>query len=92
MEENIKKVKKLKKLLHGEAKEEFAEPLEKLLREYKQRGEIIESFIWQTNFDMKILEEDYIEKSKIKEILNKAEVMDYYTLSDVIEDLEKLLK
>lgn len=92
MEENIKKIKKLKKLLNGEAKEEFGEPLEKLLKEYDQRGEIIESFIWQTNFDMKILEEDYIEKSKIKQILDKAEVMDYYTLSNVIEDLENLLK
>ena len=35
--------------------------------------------------------EDYIPKSKIKEIRDKAEVMDYYTLPDVIEDLNKLL-
>lgn len=27
-----------------------------------------------------------------KEILDKAECMDYYTLIDVIKDLEKLLK
>ena len=37
-------------------------------------------------------EKDYIPKSKIKEIRDKAEVMDYYTLPDVIEDLNKLLE
>ena len=37
------------------------------------------------------LGEDYIPKSKIKEIRDKAEVMDYYTLPDVIDDLNKLL-
>lgn len=30
-------------------------------------------------------------KDTIKQIRDKAEVMDYYTLSDVIEDLNKLL-
>lgn len=30
-------------------------------------------------------------KNKIKEIRDKAEVMDYYTLSDVIDDLNELL-
>lgn len=35
---------------------------------------------------------NYIHKDKIKEILDKAECMDYYTLADVIEDLEKLVK
>lgn len=34
---------------------------------------------------------NYTPKSKIKEIRDKAEVMDYYTLPDVIEDLNKLL-
>ena len=38
-----------------------------------------------------MINEKYIEKSKIKEIRDKAEVMDYYVLSDVIEDLNKLL-
>lgn len=37
------------------------------------------------------LGDDYIQKSKIAEIRDKAEVMDYYVLSDVIEDLNKLL-
>ena len=35
---------------------------------------------------------DYIPKSKIKKIRDKAEVMDYYVLSDVIDDLNKLLE
>lgn len=35
---------------------------------------------------------NYISKQKIKEILDKAEVMDYYTLPDVIDDLTKLLE
>lgn len=38
-----------------------------------------------------IIDEQYIEKSKIKEIRDKAEVMEYYTLPDVIKDLNKLL-
>lgn len=35
--------------------------------------------------------ENSIPKSKIKEIRDKAEVMDYYTLPDIIDDLNKLL-
>lgn len=35
---------------------------------------------------------NYTPKSKIKEIRDKAEVMDYYTLPDVIDDLNKLLE
>lgn len=36
--------------------------------------------------------ENSIPKQKLKEILDKAEVMDYYTLPDVIKDLENLLE
>ena len=43
------------------------------------------------NNDLKEKLADSISKSKIKEIRDKAEVMDYYTLPDVIEDLNKLL-
>ena len=35
--------------------------------------------------------DNYIPKQKVEEILVKAEVMDYYSLPDVIEDLEKVL-
>ena len=40
----------------------------------------------------KAIRANYIPKSKIKEIRDKAEVMDYYTLPDVIDDLNKLLE
>ena len=33
-----------------------------------------------------------IPKQKVKEILDKAEAMDYYTLPDVINDLQELLE
>lgn len=36
--------------------------------------------------------ENSIPKQKVKEILDKAEVMDYYTLPDVINDLQELLE
>lgn len=36
--------------------------------------------------------EDFIPKSKIREIRDKAECMDYYVLNDVISDLNKLLE
>ena len=41
---------------------------------------------------LEYIKENYIPVKKVKEILDKAEVMDYYTLPDVIEDLEKLLE
>lgn len=42
--------------------------------------------------DIKLLIKGYRElEAKVKEIRDKAEVMDYYTLPDVIEDLNKLL-
>lgn len=34
---------------------------------------------------------NYISKDKIREIRDKAEVMDYYSLNDVIDDLSKLI-
>ena len=38
------------------------------------------------------IKQNYIPKQKVKEILDKSEVMDYYTLPDVIDDLTKLLE
>ena len=43
------------------------------------------------NTIMAILDERDRWRKKIKEIRDKAEVMDYYTLPDVIDDLDKLL-
>ena len=43
------------------------------------------------NTIMAILDERDRWKRTIKEIRDKAEVMDYYTLPDVIDDLNKLL-
>ena len=40
---------------------------------------------------MTAFDRGFIPKKKIQEILDKAEVMDYYTLPDVINDLEKVL-
>lgn len=39
----------------------------------------------------KYIDKDFISKDKIKEIRDKAEVMDYYTLTEVIDDLSKLI-
>lgn len=47
---------------------------------------------WQEKTVYESLKEKYIPVQKVKEILDKAEVMDYYTLPNVIEDLEKLLE
>lgn len=41
--------------------------------------------------ELEIQEGCYISKDKIREIRDKAEVMDYYTLNDVIDDLSKLI-
>lgn len=44
------------------------------------------------NTIMAILDERDMWRKKTKEIRDKAEVMDYYTLHDVIDDLNKLLE
>lgn len=41
--------------------------------------------------ELEIQEGCYISKDKIREIRDKAEVMDYYSLNDVIDDLSKLI-
>lgn len=57
----------------------------------KKKVKELEEELYSAN---KIVEEYLggIPKQKVKEILDKAEVMDYYTLLDVIQDLEKLLE
>lgn len=78
-----KLVKKIKEL----EKENMQNDLEKIGIEENIKAdmkEIIERY-YTAN-------EECIPKQKVKEILDKAEVMDYYTLPDVIRDLEKLLE
>lgn len=95
MEENITIVKSLiedlqreEKLIGYDAEIEI-QALENLMKQYR---ELEERIIQLTNLlCINDSDENYIEKTKIKEIRDKAEVMDYYCLSDVIEDLNKLL-
>lgn len=54
--------------------------------------EDLEKQITELNNKIFELENNSVPKSKIKEIRDKAEVMDYYTLPDVIDDLNKLLE
>lgn len=62
---------------------------------YKQKERIIEledeNHIQRSQL-MSAFDRGFIPKQKIEEILDKAEVMDYYTLPDVIADLEKIMK
>lgn len=78
-----KLVKKIKEL----EKENMQNDLEKIGIEENIKAdmkEIIERYYTANK--------ECIPKQKVKEILDKAEVMDYYTLPDVIRDLEKLLE
>lgn len=68
--------------------------LENLIKGYRELEKELERI---KSLDIYKLVEDYetgqlIPKSKIKEIRDKAEVMDYYVLGDVIDDLNKLLE
>ena len=67
---------------------ELEEENESLVRQYEYQGALMVN----EYCSIKKVFELFIPKSKIKEIRDKAEVMDYYTLPDVIEDLNKLLK
>ena len=61
------------------------------IRELEEENRILASEGSRVRLDLYI-KGNYIPKQKIKEILDKAEVMDYYTLPDVIDDLTKLLE
>ena len=67
--------------------------IEKLIEELtKVRPEMLnDEALKLFNTIMAILDERDRWRKKIKEIRDKAEVMDYYTLPDVIDDLNKLL-
>ena len=93
-------------VLNVEYLKSIKEYIENLIKGYRELKEINESFIWQSNFDMKYYEENYIPKSKIKEKLEELESKikatfckymteeDYYNnkflSSDVAEDYEVL--
>lgn len=62
--------------------------LKKYIRELEEQ---IDKHVYFETTNPKEIEKNYIPKSKIKEIRDKAEVMDYYTLNNVIDDLTKLL-
>ena len=69
------------------------EDIENLIEQLtKVRPEMLnEEALKLFNTIMAILDERDRWRKKIKEIRDKAEVMDYYTLPDVIDDLNKLL-
>ena len=65
------------------------EDLREMEKDFRDEGEyrkanVVDLFIIQSTHCK-------IERSKVKEILDKAETMDYYGLKDVIEDLQNLL-
>ena len=92
MEEDIELLKEFVEAI-GEEYEIVRErqALEKLIKGYRALGEDY-NHRCQLAIDRKIELENSVPKSKIKEIRDKAEVMDYYTLPDVIDDLNKLLE
>ena len=51
-----------------------------------------ENLHWRGSYHLLSRKIDVIPRQKVKEILDKAEVMDYYTLPDVINDLQELLE
>lgn len=72
--------------------------IENLIQENKELKEIRDSLLWQKNFDTKILDEDYIPKSKVKEIVelydNTLQCTRKYNqdLADILCDFEELLE
>lgn len=65
--------------------------LSKKIKKIKVENKTLKEFTSEV-FNAEDISKKYIQKKKIKEILDKAEVMDYYTLPDIIRDLEKLLE
>lgn len=66
--------------------------LEQAIENLIKRNKELEEWKREKGCSIQEVYELFIPKSKIKEIRDKAEVMDYYTLPDVIEDLNKLLE
>lgn len=102
IEDDIKKLNKFNEyenavVLSEEALYEIQEAIEHILSEREQDKARIKE-LERSYFHEKLAKEEVeellecsISKQKVKEILDKAEVMDYYTLPDVINDLQELL-
>ena len=67
MEEDVKKCETLLGSERWVLGTQDKKALENLIKGYRELKEINESFIWQSNFDMKFYEENYIPKSRVKE-------------------------
>ena len=85
LEERNSDKKQLKEILNKNLE------LSKKIKKIKVENKTIKEFTSEV-FNAEDISKKYIQKKKIKEILDKAEVMDYYTLPDVIDDLTKLLE
>lgn len=85
LEERNSDKKQLKEILNKNLE------LSKKIKKLKVENKTLKEFASDV-FNAEDISKEYIQKKKIKEILDKTEVMDYYTLPDVILDLEKLLE
>lgn len=106
IEDDIKKLNKFNEyentvVLSEEALYEIQDAIEHILsereqdkariKELEEKNRMLALEGSRVRLDLYI-KQNYIPKQKVKEILDKAEVMDYYTLPDVIDDLTKLLE
>ena len=69
--------------------------LENLIKGYRELEEIAESYIWQSNFDMKFYEENYIPKSKIADKIKELVIEEetgYFDNSRIIRVLQELME
>lgn len=79
----------------AEAKErteyiEIKKFVENLIQENKELKEIRDSLLWQKNFDTKILDEDYIPKSKVTQKIQELEYDQLENLKNICEDRIKI--
>ena len=92
IEARLKEIDSLYKMMS--VKDDEIKYLEQKLEQYGLDYQILKDDIEEHNIayvDTPEFEEKYISKDKIRHIRDKAEVMDYYSLNDVIDDLSKLI-
>lgn len=68
-----------------------AEKVKQLEKEIEDLNEIKQQICNEELITQDYVQDNFIAKCKIEEIRDKAEVMDYYSLNDVIDDLSKLI-